>query len=115
MLKKNNLKEKLLETFYRSAVESLLTYCITVWYCSCTEAESKGIQTFKFLGTIISALHLHSADLKWSANTTAVIKKALPESVEEEQLKGEAAGDLLSLCSGEPADILYHSMVLQLY
>ncbi len=44
VLKKNNLKEKLLETFYRSAVESLLTYCITVWYCSCTEAERKGIQ-----------------------------------------------------------------------
>ncbi len=43
VLKKNNLKEKLLETFYRSAVESLLTYCITVWYCSCTEAERKRI------------------------------------------------------------------------
>lgn len=44
VLKKNNLKEKLLETFYCSAVESLLTYCISVWYFSCTEAERKGIQ-----------------------------------------------------------------------
>ncbi len=44
VLKKNSLNVKLLETFYRSAVESLLTYCITVWYCSCTEAERKGIQ-----------------------------------------------------------------------
>ncbi len=44
VLKNNNLKEKLLETFNPSAVESLLTYCITVWYCSCTEAERKGIQ-----------------------------------------------------------------------
>lgn len=43
VLKKNNLK-KLLETLYRSAVESLLTYCITVWYGSCTEAERKVIQ-----------------------------------------------------------------------
>ncbi len=39
VLKKNDLKEKLLEeTFY------MLTYCITVWYYSCTEAERKGIQ-----------------------------------------------------------------------
>jgi hypothetical protein len=44
VLKKNNMKEKLLETFYHSTVESLLTYCITVWYGSCTEAERKRIQ-----------------------------------------------------------------------
>ena len=31
-------------TFYRSCVESLLAYCITVWYASCTEADRRGLQ-----------------------------------------------------------------------
>lgn len=44
MLRKNSLEEQLMVTFYRSAVESLLTYCITVWYASCTEADRKAIQ-----------------------------------------------------------------------
>ncbi len=44
---------------------------------------------------------------------TAVL--SLPESAEEEQLEGEATGDFLLLYSGEPADMLYHSMVWQLY
>ncbi len=61
VLKKNCLNVKLLEIFYRSAVESLLTYCIAVWYCSCTEAERKGIQRIintaqKIIGCPLPAL-----------------------------------------------------------
>ncbi|KAF7669875.1 hypothetical protein LDENG_00100560, partial [Lucifuga dentata] len=44
ILRKNNLDGKLLETFYRSCIESLLTYCISVWYTSCTEADRKRLQ-----------------------------------------------------------------------
>jgi len=38
------LATKLLMTFYRSTIESLLTYCITVWYTSCTEADRMRLQ-----------------------------------------------------------------------
>lgn len=44
VLRKNNLDSKLLETFYTSCIESLLTYCIPVWYASCTEADRKRLQ-----------------------------------------------------------------------
>ena len=40
----NNLDQKLLVNFYRSTIETLLSYCITVWYSSCTEADRKGFQ-----------------------------------------------------------------------
>ena len=32
VLRKNNLEQKLLLSFYRSTMESLLTYCLTTWY-----------------------------------------------------------------------------------
>ena len=44
VLKRENLNTQLLVTFYRSSIESLLTYAITVWYSSCTEAEKKRLQ-----------------------------------------------------------------------
>uniref|UniRef100_A0A8C5G818 Reverse transcriptase domain-containing protein n=2 Tax=Gouania willdenowi TaxID=441366 RepID=A0A8C5G818_GOUWI len=44
VLRKHNLDSKLLLTFYRSTIESLLTYCITVWYGSCTEADRRRLQ-----------------------------------------------------------------------
>lgn len=44
LLKRNNLSESLLVGFYRSAIESTLTYCITVWYTSCTVALKKSLQ-----------------------------------------------------------------------
>lgn len=40
-LKKNNLRNKLLVAFYRSAVESILTCCLTVWYTDCSAADQK--------------------------------------------------------------------------
>ena len=39
VLRKYNLNSNLLRTFYHSSIESLLTYCITVWYGSCTAAD----------------------------------------------------------------------------
>lgn len=44
VLRKYNLDSNLLLTFYRSSVESLLTYCITVWYGSCTVADRERLQ-----------------------------------------------------------------------
>ncbi|PWA25102.1 hypothetical protein CCH79_00020013 [Gambusia affinis] len=39
VLSKHKLNSKLLLTFYHSSIESLLTYCIPVWYGSCTVGD----------------------------------------------------------------------------
>ena len=44
MLKKDHLDSSLLVTFYRSTIESLLTYAVSVWHSSCTEADRKRLQ-----------------------------------------------------------------------
>jgi hypothetical protein len=36
--------QNLLVSFYRHSVESILTYCICVWFSSCTAAERKALQ-----------------------------------------------------------------------
>ncbi len=61
----------------------------------------------------LSRSHMVSQYRSGHKEVTAVL--SLPESAEEGQLEGEAAEDFLSLCSGEPADMLYHSRVWQLY
>ncbi len=44
VLRKNSLECKLLVSFYRSTIESVLVYCISVWYSSCTAADKKALQ-----------------------------------------------------------------------
>ncbi|KAK0138091.1 putative RNA-directed DNA polymerase from transposon BS [Merluccius polli] len=44
VLRKYNLNSNLLLTYYCSSIESLLTYCITVWYGSCTVADRERLQ-----------------------------------------------------------------------
>ncbi|KAK3544698.1 hypothetical protein QTP86_026097, partial [Hemibagrus guttatus] len=44
VLRKNNITQRLLVSFYRCSIESLLTYCICVWYTSCTVAQRKAPQ-----------------------------------------------------------------------
>ncbi|KAI4887106.1 hypothetical protein NFI96_003143 [Prochilodus magdalenae] len=44
ILRKNNLQEKLLVSYYHSAIESVLTYCISTWYSSCLTAERTALQ-----------------------------------------------------------------------
>ncbi|KAI4884394.1 hypothetical protein NFI96_011236, partial [Prochilodus magdalenae] len=44
ILRKNNVQEKLLVSYYRSAIESVLTYCISTWYSSCSTAERRALQ-----------------------------------------------------------------------
>uniref|UniRef100_A0A669EVJ8 Reverse transcriptase domain-containing protein n=1 Tax=Oreochromis niloticus TaxID=8128 RepID=A0A669EVJ8_ORENI len=45
VLRKYKLNSNLLLTFYRSSIESLLTYCITVWCGSCTKADRVRLQS----------------------------------------------------------------------
>lgn len=44
LLKKCHLDGNLLQTFYRSTVESVLTYCVTVWYAGCTAKDRTALQ-----------------------------------------------------------------------
>ncbi|KAK0136975.1 hypothetical protein N1851_026841 [Merluccius polli] len=43
-LKGAGMSTAILKAFYRCVVESILTSCITVWYCSCTVAEKQALQ-----------------------------------------------------------------------
>ena len=43
-LKRACLPQKLLVSFYRSAIESVLKYCITAWYSGCTIDDRKALQ-----------------------------------------------------------------------
>ncbi|MCJ8732086.1 hypothetical protein PDJAM_G00206930 [Pangasius djambal] len=43
-LKKNHLSADILSNFYRCAIESILTNCITVWYGNCSAADRKALQ-----------------------------------------------------------------------
>ncbi|XP_053084024.1 uncharacterized protein LOC128317209 [Pangasianodon hypophthalmus] len=43
-LKKNRLSADILSNFYRCAIESILTNCITVWYGNCSVADRKALQ-----------------------------------------------------------------------
>ena len=44
VLRNNRLPQELLTSFYRSSIESVLTYCINVWYWCCTQAERSALQ-----------------------------------------------------------------------
>ena len=44
VLRGNNISERLLVSFYRCSIESILTYCICVWFTSCTAAQRKKLQ-----------------------------------------------------------------------
>ena len=44
VLRSYHLRQDLLVSFYRCAVESILTYCICVWFASCTELEKSALQ-----------------------------------------------------------------------
>ncbi|KAL2088252.1 hypothetical protein ACEWY4_015151 [Coilia grayii] len=44
VLRKEQLNTNLLVTFYRTAIESLLTYAVSVWHSNCTEADRKRLQ-----------------------------------------------------------------------
>ncbi|KAG7474480.1 RNA-directed DNA polymerase from transposon BS [Solea senegalensis] len=43
-LKQTSLPPSILTTFYRGVVESILTYCISTWYSSCSMSDKKALQ-----------------------------------------------------------------------
>lgn len=63
-LKKYNIKQKLLVTFYHSTIESILSYCITVWFSYCTEAESQRLQGVVKIAQTDHRLSCHAASVE---------------------------------------------------
>lgn len=73
-LKYTRLPQNLLINFYRSAIESLLTYCCTVWYSSCTEENRKDLWRVvraaeRVIGMPLPILHdIYTGRLQQKAN-----------------------------------------------
>lgn len=44
LLRREQLSKKLLVTFYRGFIESTITYCLCVWFASCTVADRRALQ-----------------------------------------------------------------------
>uniref|UniRef100_A0A671XUC4 Reverse transcriptase domain-containing protein n=1 Tax=Sparus aurata TaxID=8175 RepID=A0A671XUC4_SPAAU len=62
LLRKNHRSQKLLVSFYCCSIESVLTYCMCVWYVSCTAAERKALQRVINTATKITGCSLPSLD-----------------------------------------------------
>lgn len=62
-LKKLNLPSRLPVHFYSCTVESILTYCITVWYDSCTSLDWKALKRVIKIQYIIGIKLLAIEDL----------------------------------------------------
>ena len=43
ILRKHHLEEKLLVSFYRCSIESVLAYCISTWHTSCSAADKRAL------------------------------------------------------------------------
>uniref|UniRef100_A0A2D4KJK7 Alkylated DNA repair protein AlkB homologue 8 N-terminal domain-containing protein n=1 Tax=Micrurus paraensis TaxID=1970185 RepID=A0A2D4KJK7_9SAUR len=44
VLRKNKVEQRLMTSFYQSTIESILSYCISVWYAGLTAADRKMLQ-----------------------------------------------------------------------
>ena len=63
ILRKNNLQEKMLMSFYRCTIETVLSYGISLWFASCTAAERKALQrVIKSLDVLFSLLRMSTID-----------------------------------------------------
>ena len=62
ILRSNQLSKELMTSFYRCAIESILTYCICVWFGNCTAAEKKALQRVVNHAQKIIGLSLPSMD-----------------------------------------------------
>ena len=72
-LKKNHLSTGILSNFYRCAIESILTNCVTVWYGNCSVAGRKALQRVvktaqRITGTPLPAIEdVHRKRCLWRA------------------------------------------------
>lgn len=68
VLRNQNLDPSLLLTLYPASIESLLTYCITLWYVSCTMADRERQRVVKAAQKIIGCSLPSLLDIYTSRN-----------------------------------------------
>lgn len=73
ILRKSNISQKLLVSFCRCSIESILCYWLCVWFSSCTAAQRKTLQWIiktaqETIGRSLPTLkELHSSRCRWKA------------------------------------------------
>ncbi|KAK3525906.1 hypothetical protein QTP70_010960 [Hemibagrus guttatus] len=75
---RKNITQRLLVSFYWCSIESILTYCISVWFTSCSVAQGKALQRVinmaqKIVGCPLPTLEvLHSSH--WIKKAQSILK-----------------------------------------
>lgn len=80
LLKKNHLCEKLLVSFYRCSIKSILTYCVCAWFSSCTAADRKALQRVTTTAQKIIGRPLPSLEEIYSSRCLKKAKNLLQDS-----------------------------------
>ncbi len=73
VLRKNNIPQNLLVSFYGCSIESILTYCLCVWFSSCTVAQRKALQGVRKVAQKIVGCPLPSLE---ELHSSRCLKKA---------------------------------------
>ncbi|KAI3352565.1 hypothetical protein L3Q82_005501 [Scortum barcoo] len=66
-LRRLNMDSRILCSFYRCTIESILTGCITAWYSSCTALNCKALQRVVKAAQHITRMELPSMEDPWMA------------------------------------------------
>ena len=80
VLRRNNIPQKLLVSFYRCSIESILTYCLCVWFSSCTVAQRKRLQGVIKAAQKITGCPLPSLDELHSSRCLKKAKSVLQDT-----------------------------------
>lgn len=93
VLRKNNIAQKLLVSFYRCSIESILCYCFCVCFSNCTTAQRKTLQGIVKISQGIITCSLASLDKLHSSRCLRNAGNIMNDS-------SHPAHDLFQLLSG---------------
>ncbi|XP_026535731.1 uncharacterized protein LOC113420136 [Notechis scutatus] len=79
LLRKQQLNEKLLVTFYRCTIESTLTYCTSVWFANCTVADRTALQRVNVIAQKIIGCPLPSLEELYSSRCLKKVQNILKD------------------------------------
>ncbi len=80
ILRKNYLNGKLLVNFYHCSIESVLTYCITVWHARSSEVDKRGLQMIIKAAERITGSPLPSLKDLYNSQVLNNVKNILKDS-----------------------------------
>uniref|UniRef100_A0A8C7DVZ4 Alkylated DNA repair protein AlkB homologue 8 N-terminal domain-containing protein n=1 Tax=Naja naja TaxID=35670 RepID=A0A8C7DVZ4_NAJNA len=81
LLRKQQLNEKLLVTFYHCTIVSILTYChtICVWFANCTGADRTALQRVRFIAQRIIGCPLPALEEPYSSHCLKKVQNILKD------------------------------------